>query len=62
MMPGISEGATSVAATSMRESENETEVMSKEMNESQSNLSESREDPSTSSPQKSLATWNQKDM
>lgn len=52
MMPGISEGATSVAATSMRESENETEVMSKEMNESQSNLSESREDPSTSSPQK----------
>ena len=62
MMPGISEGATSVAATSMRESENETEVMSKEMNESQSNLSESREDPSTSSPQKSLATWNHKDM
>lgn len=52
MMPGISEGATSVAATSMRESENETEVMSKEMTQSKSNLSESQEDPSTSSPPK----------
>lgn len=56
-MPGISEGATSVAATaSMRESENETEVLSKEMTKSKSNLSESREDPSTSSPQKTKDT------